>query len=65
MPKKNGREVYDEIRKINPRIKALFASGYARDVVLEKGIQEKGIDFIAKPVSPGDLLEKVREVLDK
>ena len=65
MPKKNGREVYDEIRKINPRIKALFASGYARDVVLEKGIQEKEFDFIAKPVSPGDLLEKVREVLDK
>jgi CheY-like chemotaxis protein len=65
MPKKNGREVYDEISKISPRIKVLFTSGYTRDVVLDKGIVDKEFDFISKPISLNDLLRKVREVLDK
>ncbi len=33
MPKKNGRDAYDEIKKINPSIKALFASGYTADII--------------------------------
>lgn len=65
MPKKNGREVYDEIRRMSPNIKVLFTSGYTRDMVLEKGIEEKAFNFIAKPLSLTKLLEKVRQVLDK
>ena len=65
MPKKNGREVYDEISKIRPHIKALFTSGYTRDVVLNKGIRDREFDFIAKPLSPNELLLKVREMLDR
>jgi DNA-binding NarL/FixJ family response regulator len=33
MPKKNGKEVYDEMIKIKPDIKVLFTSGCARDIV--------------------------------
>ncbi|MCX5817232.1 MAG: PAS domain S-box protein [Proteobacteria bacterium] len=65
MPKKNGREVYEEIRGINPHIKVLFMSGYTKDVVLNKGIEDKEFDFIAKPLSLNRLLQKVREVLDR
>ncbi len=65
MPKKNGREVYDEIRKIAPHIKALFTSGYTKDVILDKGIEEKEFDFISKPLLPNELLRKVRTVLGK
>jgi len=65
MPKKNGKEVYKEIKRIRPEVKALFISGYTADVMHKKGILEKGINFIAKPVSPDKLLRKVREVLDK
>jgi len=64
MPKKNGREAYEEIRKIMPDIKVLFTSGYPADIIHEKGVLEEGINFISKPVSPDDLLRKVREVLD-
>jgi signal transduction histidine kinase/CheY-like chemotaxis protein len=64
MPKKNGREVYDEITKAHPHVKILFTSGYTRDVVLDKGIEEKEFDFISKPLSPDNLLRKVRAVLD-
>jgi len=65
MPKKNGRQVYDEIRKINPNIKVLFISGYARDIILDKGIEDGEFDFIAKPLSPVELLRKIRQVLDR
>ncbi|MEW6739751.1 MAG: ATP-binding protein [Nitrospirota bacterium] len=65
MPKKNGKEAYEEIRKIMPDIKVLFTSGYPADIIHEKGVLEEGINFISKPVSPDDLLRKVREVLDK
>ncbi|MBP7526624.1 MAG: PAS domain S-box protein [Syntrophorhabdaceae bacterium] len=64
MPKKNGREVYEEIRRQDPDIKVLFTSGYTRDVVLDKGIEDRKMDFIAKPLSLEKLLQKVREVLD-
>ena len=65
MPKKNGREVYDEIKKIDSGIKVLFTSGYTRNIVLDKGIEEKDFNFISKPIIPRKLLEKLREILDK
>ena len=65
MPKKNGKEVYEEIVKIKPDIKALFISGYASDIMHKQGIIDEGINFISKPVSPEALLRKVREVLDE
>ena len=64
MPKKNGSEAYNEIRKIREDVKALFTSGYTGDIVLGKGIQNNAFNFIPKPVSPYDLLKKVRVVLD-
>jgi|WetSurMetagenome_2_1015567.scaffolds.fasta_scaffold12367_4 PAS domain S-box-containing protein len=65
MPKKNGRETYDEIQKIKPGVKVIFTSGYTRDIILDKGIEDKKFDFISKPVSPAELLQMVREVLDR
>jgi len=64
MPKKNGREAYNEIRAIKPGIKVIFTSGYTRDVLLDKGIQDEEFNFLQKPISPLTLLRKVREVLD-
>lgn len=65
MPKKSGKEAYEEIRKIRPDIKVLFTSGYALDIVKRKGLLEDDSNFISKPILPKELLRKVREVLDK
>ena len=65
MPKKNGKEVYEEIKKINPRIKTIFLSGYTANLIHKKGILEEGLNFMLKPVSPKELLKKVRETLDR
>jgi len=64
MPKKNGKEAYEEIRKIRPDVKVIFTSGYTADILNKKGILEEGINFLSKPISTNDLIRKVREVLD-
>lgn len=64
MPKKNGREVYQEIKKAQPGIKALFLSGYSADKRISEALLDKGVEFLMKPLSPMDLLKKVRAVLD-
>jgi len=64
LPKKNGREVYDEISSYDPQIRTLFMSGYTDDLIHKKGIFDSSVNFLPKPVSPMKLLQKVREVLD-
>jgi len=64
MPTKNGREAYEEIRKIRPGIKALFMSGYSESVIHQKTILKEGLYYISKPFSQTALLKKVREILD-
>ena len=65
MPKRNGKEVFEEIRKINPNVKVLFTSGYPADLIQKEGVLEKGLNFLSKPSSPQALLRKIREVLDQ
>ena len=65
MPGKNGKEVFDEIARISPRVKAIFMSGYTGDIVIDKGVQRNSVDFLQKPLSAAKLLAKVREVLDR
>ena len=65
MPGKNGREVYEDICGISPGMKVLFISGYTRDVVLDKGIEDGEFDFISKPILPDAFLQLVREILDR
>ncbi len=64
MPKKNGKEAYDEIRTIDSGAKALFVSGYTGDIVLNKGVAEGEYHFMQKPVLPDDLLRRIRTILD-
>ena len=65
MPKKSGNEAYEEIKNIRPDIKALFVSGYTMDIIHQNELLDQGIDYILKPVSPRDLIKKVRETLDR
>jgi PAS domain S-box-containing protein len=65
MPGKNGKETYDEMRRIAPDLKAIFTSGYASDVLTDKHILEEGLEFITKPASPREMLRKIREFLDR
>jgi len=62
MPKKDAVEAYEEIRAIRPDIKVLFISGYSSDYIDKYGIIQRGLPYISKPVSPHNLLKKIREI---
>jgi len=63
MPNKSGKEAYYAINEIRPGIKALFMSGYSKDIIQED-ISRLGLHFVSKPILPTELLKKVREALD-
>ncbi len=65
MPRKNGRDAYDEIAALRPGMKALFISGYSADVLAKQGVPGDGVEVLAKPLSPVELLRKIREILDR
>ncbi len=65
MPGKNGKEAYDAIKALNPDVRALFASGYSADILDKNEILDPQLAFVMKPLSPIDLLKKVREILDR
>ncbi len=63
MPNKNGIEAYDEISKVQPGIQALFTSGYPKEIVEQKKLSGEDITLISKPISPNEILTKIRETL--
>jgi signal transduction histidine kinase/ActR/RegA family two-component response regulator len=65
MPKKNGREIYDQVRAIAPSIKVLFISGYTADIIKSRGILDDGYQLLSKPLVPDKLLRVVRTVLEE
>lgn len=65
MPVKNGREALEEIQKIKPEIKYVFISGYTSDIISEKVIIDKEIEYLSKPISPIVLLQKVKALLSE
>jgi PAS domain S-box-containing protein len=64
MPRKSGKDAYDEIRSRWGNVKVIFLSGYAPDLVYRTGMIDAALPFLQKPVSRRTLLEKVREVLE-
>lgn len=65
MPKKNGKEVHNWIKKTKPGVTVLFMSGYSPEIIFRKGMHEEGLNLISKPASPHELQRRVREMLDK
>ena len=65
MPRLSGPDL---VRQLGPRhrsAKVIFASGFTREVLAARaGGEQIGERFLSKPVTPGTLLRKVREVLD-
>ena len=65
MPRQGGWEAFLTIREFCPAIKALFMSGYPPDAKRQEELLDTGAGFIAKPVRPRELLQKIRETLDQ
>jgi len=63
MPGMNGYEIYYQLKKIQPKVKILLASGYVGDQS-EKRLISIGFDgFIQKPFDSKQLSEKIERIL--
>jgi len=65
MPRMSGGELALRIKKMNPKVKIIYMSGYTNNAITQHGILKDEIEFIQKPFSPQELLVKVRHVLNK
>lgn len=63
MPGMNGRQLRDRIAELRPGIRTVFMSGYTADVLLSRGVDEKGNLFLQKPFTPTELAAKIARVL--
>lgn len=63
MPVLSGREVFFEIRKINPKIKILLSSGFSFNDDIKTLLAGGFSEFIQKPYQEYELLEKIEQLL--
>ena len=63
MPEMSGKELFRQIAEIRPGIRALFMSGYAANIIAQRGVLDADVNFIQKPFSLESLSQKIRKVL--
>lgn len=63
MPQMGGRGLVTELTRERPDLRVLFMSGYTADAIVHHKIETNSINFIEKPFSPANLLEKVASIL--
>ncbi len=64
MPGMNGLELAETLESDRPGIKVVFMSGYADSVIADRVTSGHEKNFLQKPLTPGTLVTKLREVLD-
>ncbi|TET67874.1 MAG: PAS domain-containing sensor histidine kinase, partial [Candidatus Zixiibacteriota bacterium] len=64
MPHLGGGETFREIRRRNPDVRVLLASGYSQDGAAQRILDEGVRGFIQKPFELVELSQKLRQVLD-
>ena len=63
MPGMSGRGVVETLAKEGIQPSVIYMSGYTRDEMIRKGLQEASFTFLPKPFLPADLLSIVAEKL--
>ncbi|NOZ07224.1 MAG: PAS domain S-box protein [Chloroflexi bacterium] len=63
MPKMGGRELYDHLQHLSPQTRFLFISGYSINGIHQRFLLDQGLEFLQKPFTPAQLLERVQAIL--
>ena len=65
MPVMGGGETFQSLKKINPRVKVLLASGYSISGLAQEILDQGCRGFIQKPFDLKEISVKIREILDQ
>ena len=65
MPRMSGTDLYDRLRAQKPELKALFMSGYPREVISARVVRDEEMELLAKPFTVQTLVSRIREILDR
>lgn len=65
MPGISVRLVAEQARRLKPDIKILFMTGYSQNAIVHQGRLDQGVHLIQKPVTPPELANRVRDLLDQ
>ena len=65
LPKLGGWELFQEMKKINPGVKSILASGFFDASLREELLRSGAMDFFKKPYVPNTILRRIREVIDE
>ena len=63
LKKMNGVEVLEELKKIDPAIKAIMLTGYPTMETAQRALQLGASEYCVKPIDKDELEEKVAKVL--
>lgn len=65
MPGMGGHQCLKELLKIDSKVKVIVASGYSASLKVRDTLESGAADFIPKPYRHQDILEKIRNVIDR
>ncbi|NQV29913.1 MAG: PAS domain S-box protein [Candidatus Marinimicrobia bacterium] len=65
MPYKDGSQVFQEIRKMNPDVKVILSSGYNEKEATQEFVGQGLAGFIQKPYVSAELINKITEVFNR
>jgi two-component system cell cycle sensor histidine kinase/response regulator CckA len=63
MPGMNGRELAMRLVALRPAVKVMYMSGYANDLIDDRGTLDRNVVLLEKPFTRHALLSKVRQAL--
>ena len=64
MPQMGGAQTLAGLKEVNPKVKVILCSGFARDDTAGRLLQEGATNFIQKPYTMKSLADVVRSTLD-
>ncbi len=64
MPRLDGLETFQQLRRQRPDVKVVFSSGYNEQEAIHHLGDSRRVEFLKKPYQPKDLIEKIQEVVE-
>lgn len=63
MPDMNGMELFEQLSAEFPAMKVMYISGYTSNVSVHAGVLEEGVNFLPKPFTSKQLLDRIKKLL--